>query len=76
MKQKPARLRPRALMDSERWTGQQLLQSIIIQLIRHRPGDADHGSSAMIRGDGGAADPRRGDMALAEVGSLLETWRT
>ena len=50
------------------------LQRRVVQLGRHRPGDADHRRAAQILGHRVAADPDRGgDAALAVAGSVLET---
>jgi transposase InsO family protein len=40
----PVRLRPWALVHSERWAEQPSLQCNVAQPVRHRPGDADHRS--------------------------------
>jgi hypothetical protein len=47
----------------------------VVQLVRHRPGDADHNCSPQIRRHSGAADPERGsDVAFADARSVLEAW--
>src|SRR5215213_1628154 len=70
----PLGLGPQRRRRHEGWGEQLALECRVVQLGRHRPGDADHRGAAQILGHRVAADPnRRGDLVAAPAADVLET---
>ena len=73
MQTRPVRLWPGRLSATKRWRKQLALQRHVIQIRRHRPGNADDASTAQILGDGVAADPEHDrDLVAAVAADMFE----